>query len=177
MIDSAAMNANGTLRRLLWNQFGVAIDMLENAIRACPDDLWGDRSRRPEFWYVASHTLFWLDYYLADSPEGFTPPAPFDLCELDPAGVMPDRVYAKAELLGYLEHGREKCRTVLGSLTDDKLREVHRWWTREFSVLENLIYNMRHVQHHVAQLNLILRQQTDSAPRWIGRTTHTLAGE
>ena len=33
----------------LWQQFGAAIDMLENALRACPNDLWDDRSRRPEF--------------------------------------------------------------------------------------------------------------------------------
>ena len=26
--------------------------------------------------------------------------------------------------------------------------------------------NMRHVQHHAGQLNLILRQSIDSAPRW-----------
>ena len=29
--------------------------------------------------------------------------------------------------------------------------------------------NLRHVQHHTAQLNLLLRQRTDSAPRWVSR--------
>jgi hypothetical protein len=33
-----------------------------------------------------------------------------------------------------------------------------------------LLYNLRHVQHHAAQLNLILRQTVDAAPRWVGRT-------
>jgi len=28
---------------------------------------------------------------------------------------------------------------------------------------------MRHVQHHAAQLNLILRQQIDSAPGWVAK--------
>jgi uncharacterized damage-inducible protein DinB len=37
------------------------------------------------------------------------------------------------------------------------------------SRLELLLYNMRHVQHHAAQLNLILRQTIDSAPRWVGK--------
>jgi uncharacterized damage-inducible protein DinB len=167
--DGPGAIAADTWRVLLWHHFGGAIDMLENAITACPDALWDDRTRRPEFWYAAYHTLFFLDLYLSDSPEAFTPPAPFTMGELE--NTLPERPYRKDELLGWLEHGREKLRTVLGSLTDDKLREVHRWWTREFSVLENLIYNMRHVQHHAAQLNLILRQQTDSAPNWVGRTT------
>jgi hypothetical protein len=33
-----------------------------------------------------------------------------------------------------------------------------------------LLYNLRHVQHHAAQLNLILRQVTNSAaPAWVRR--------
>ena len=63
-------------RAVLWRQFGAAIDMLENAIVACPENVWGDRSRRPEFWYVAYHTIFFLDYYLSESEKDFAPPAP-----------------------------------------------------------------------------------------------------
>jgi hypothetical protein len=52
---------DATLRTIIWQQFGAGIDMLENAMAACPDALWHDRSRRPEFWYIAHHTLFFLD--------------------------------------------------------------------------------------------------------------------
>lgn len=55
---------------------------------------------------------------------------------LDPSGVMPERIYSKAEL----------------------------------TVWESLLYNMRHVQHHAAQLNLLLRQATNDAPRWVAST-------
>jgi len=48
-------------KNIIWRQFGASIDMLENALLACPDELWGDRSQRPEFWYVVYHTLFFLD--------------------------------------------------------------------------------------------------------------------
>ncbi|MDH3267800.1 MAG: hypothetical protein OEM46_02990 [Ignavibacteria bacterium] len=37
----------------------------------------------------------------------------------------------------------------------------------EMSLCELLLYNMRHVQHGAAQLNLILRQKTDSAPKGV----------
>ena len=47
-------------KKTVWGQFGAAIDMLENAIRACPGTVWEDRSQKPEFWYVAFHTLFFL---------------------------------------------------------------------------------------------------------------------
>ncbi len=120
----------------MWRQFGAAIDMLENALLACPDELWGDRSQRPEFWYLVYHTLFWLDLYLSGSVEGFAPPVPFTLDELDPAGLLPERVYRKDELLRYLEHGRRKCRAALEALTDERAREPRRLPWRELSVAD-----------------------------------------
>ena len=156
--------------KIISQQFGAAIDMLENAMNACPEQLWFDRSRQPEFWYLVFHTLFWLDFYLSDSAEGFTPPAPFTLVELDPAGLLPERPYTKEELQTYLAHGRHKCRKAIETLTEEKAGQ--RWVYRsiDFSVGELLLYNMRHVQHHAAQLNLILRQVTNSAPRWVRQT-------
>lgn len=35
--------------------------------------------------------------------------------------------------------------------------------------IPNPSHNPRHVQHHAAQLNLILRQETGSAPGWVGK--------
>lgn len=160
---------------VVWRQLGAAIDMLENAITACPDALWDDRRQPPEFWYVAYHTLFFLDFYLSEREEGFAPPEPFTLDELDPAGVMPPRTYSRDELLRYLRHGREKTRALVASLTDARAAEARRFLGREWTILEWLLSSMRHVQHHTAQLNLILRQRTDSAPGWVGRTAHPLA--
>lgn len=157
-------------KEILWFQFGAAIDMLENAIKLCPDKVWGDQSRKPEFWYVAFHTLFWLDLYLSNGVKGFTPPAPFTLDELDPAGLLPDRVYTKDEIQSYLEHGRNKCKEKIEALTDEKAIQRGGFQWIEGSVVELNLYNLRHVQHHTGQLNLILRQTIDSAPRWVKRT-------
>jgi len=168
------MNVDTELKTIIWQQFGAAIDMLENAISACPEDVWSDRSRQPEYWYLVYHTLFWLDLYLSESRDNFAPPDPFNLDELDPAGLFPERVYTKTEMQTYLEHGREKCRNRIATLTEEKARARFVIGKRDFSVLETLIYCMRHVQHHSAQLNLILRQRTDSAPRWVGRTKREL---
>jgi len=161
----------------IWQQFGAAIDMLENAMLACPDELWSDRSERPEYWYVVFHTLFFLDFFLSDSSEGFAPPAPFTLDELDPAGLLPDRPYTKDELQTYLEHGRRKCRGAIATLTDEKARQHCGFERPDVSVAELLLYSMRHVQHHAAQLNVILRQKIDSAPLWVGKTKSKVKDE
>jgi hypothetical protein len=72
-------------------QFHAAIDMLGNAIETCPDSVWSGMARR-EFWYVAIHTIFFLDLYLSAEDESrFRPPPPFGLTELEP-GVLPERV-------------------------------------------------------------------------------------
>lgn len=169
------MNTN--LKTIIWQQFGASIDMLENAITECRETVWGDRPGYHEFWYIAYHTLFFLDYYLSDSGEGFVPPAPFTLSELDPSGVLPDRVYTKDELLSFLVHDRNKCRETINALTDEKAHQRCGFKRPDITVAELLLYNMRHVQHHAAQLNLIIRQKGDSAPRWVAKTKSKLSCE
>jgi hypothetical protein len=161
---------DATSRDILASQFGAAIDMLENAIRACPDELWRDRTRQPEFWHLAYHTLFFLDLYMSDTTKGFAPPLPFSLSELDASGLLPDRVYDRDELLRYLAHGRHKARDRIAGLTGETVhaRCDYGWFAS--TRLESLLYNLRHVQHHAAQLNLLLRQQANSAPGWVARS-------
>lgn len=139
--------------------------MLANAMAACPDELWSDPSKRPEwsetgvvgFWYLAYHTLFFLDLDLSESKEGFAPPAPFNLDELDPAGLLPERPCTKDELETYLQHCRRKAREKIQGLSGDQ------------SFAEQWLHTMRHVQHHAAQLNLLLRLNGTEAPRWVRR--------
>src|SRR5262249_34378000 len=154
---------------IIWRQFGAAIDMLESAVNACPDRIWANRTLRPEYWYVAYHTIFFLDYYMSESEAGFAPPAPFTLTELDPAGVLPDRVYTRPELLDYLEHGRRKCRAAVEALTEERGLKPCGFGRRNLTVTELYLYSMRHVQHHAAQLYMLLRQTTDSAPEWVSQ--------
>jgi DinB superfamily len=157
-------------KSILRRQYEAAIKMLENAIADCPEQIWSDRSHKPEYWYLVYHTLFFLDLYLSGALEGYAPPSPFTLDKLDPAGVLPEWVYTKEELQNFLLHCREKCRAKIENLTDAKAQEICKFSRFEISFGELLLDNMQHVQHHAAQLNLILRQKTDSAPNWVTTT-------
>lgn len=162
---------------ILWRQIAAALEMLENSLNACPDEHWHGRlwnlpTERPDlsqFWYIAFHALFWLDLYLSGAVEGFTPPAPFGLEELDPAGLLPERPYTRGELLVYLEHDRAKCRDILQNLTGEGASRTCKLPWGEISYAELLLDNLRHVQEHTAQLNLYLGQQVGSAPGWVTR--------
>ena len=155
---------------IISGQFGAAIDMMERSIRACPDALWGDREQQPEFWYTAFHALFFLDYYLSGTMDGYLPPSPFTLDELNEEGLLPDRVYTKEELLSFLEHGRGTLRDVLARDVEAMLAERCAFEWLDLNVAELLLYNMRHVQHHAAQLNTLLRQHGVAAPRWVRKS-------
>lgn len=178
-------------RTILWKQFGAAIDMLDNALVACPDSLWRQlvwhdpsvQSQRAEFWYVAYHALFWLDLYLFGAEEGFVPPAPFTLVEQESAaGPLPDQPYSRDDIRAYLASLRQKCRTTIETMTDERARQpVEFSWMREgdvVSYVELQLYNMRHIQEHAAQLSLLLGQHGVPAEEidWVARAREDLGG-
>src|SRR6266699_373457 len=171
----------------LWQQFGASIDMFENALLACPSTLWNGRlwsdleePEHPAFWSITYHTLFWLVLYLTGSREGFAPLTPF-VNVLDPASVPPEQPYTRDELHAYLVHLRKKCQTTIAGLSDEKAHQPVAFpWLGEkpMSFLELLLYTMRHVQEHAAQLNLFLGQNAmDGASDWVSRAKADEGGE
>lgn len=158
------MNNSILINDSIWSQFGASLNMLENAINMCPDEHWDTPL---DFGYLSYHCTFWTDYYLTTEPSKFAPPKPFTFSEFDPAGKKPDRTYTKTEVLDYLEYCRQKAHKLLKELTVDRLND--RWIneSKNYSLLEILLYNMRHIQHHSAQLNLTLRQTINNAPNWV----------
>jgi hypothetical protein len=162
---------------MLWRQFGAAIDALGNALRDCPDELWEKRlwGDQPDqwvaagfsaFWYLGYHTLFWLDLYLTGAEEGFAPPAPFDLVEMESGEVLP-RTYTRPELLGYLEHCRRKCQETIGALSEEQAYRLCRFAWGELPFAELQLYNLRHVQEHAAQLLMFQGQQAGKSGKWV----------
>lgn len=152
--------------QMLWRQFAIAIDALGDALRNCPYDLWEKQLWKDEpdqwvapgfstFWYLGYHTLFWLDLYLTGAEEGFVPPAPFDLVEMNAGEVLP-RTYTREELLGYLELCRHRCEETIGAMTSEQANRLCQFAWGELSFAELQLYTMRHVQEHAAQLHLFL---------------------
>lgn len=164
---------------ILWRQFGAAIETLDNALNACPDQLWRERlwrdpTGRPEFaefWYVAFHAIFWLDCYCSETADGFAPPPPFTLSELDGEGLLPERVYTRQELVTCLAYARVKCRARIAGLTDEyEPQRVRDNWQVK-TIAELMIYTLRHVQEHAAHLSMLLGQNTDTSPGWVGQVS------
>ncbi len=161
-----------TCKEMVWQQLGAAIDTLESAVTDCPDERWADRTHKFEYWYWVSHTLFWLDYYMSEDFDNFHPPEPFGMEEMDPAGVIPPRPYTKDELLKYLRFGRDKAKKAVFDMTAEKAAQTYKFRAADVRFDELFLYIMRHIQHHAAQLNLILRQEFDQGSGWKFQSKH-----
>jgi hypothetical protein len=164
---------NNSLKEILWNQFGASIDMLINAVSSCPDDYFQTHKR---FYYIAFHSTIFLDYYLTIPPSDFSPSLSFTQTELNDRtleaidDLIPDKIYSKQEIVEYLKRSREKCKKIIYALTDEILNERFVEGNEpndmDYPILEILLYNLRHTQHHTAQLNMLLRQDIDKHMEW-----------
>ena len=148
---------NPIWRTALWQQYGAAIDMLETHI-ACPDDV--DRPPHNHV-LVRGVPYAFFDLYLRTWRKA-SRRLRLHLNEMDPAGRS-GAVHEPSS--GYLATA-EQCRAKIEQSPTSRRREVSFPWL-DISAADLLLYDMRHVQHHTGQLNLILRQRTDSAPLWV----------
>lgn len=160
----------------VWNQYGAAMDMFDDALRLCPDHLWtgvvwndNDDVRFGQFWFVAYHTVFWCDLFATGTSEGFAPPPPFV------RGELPSQPYAQEQIRAYLGACREKCRAILLALTGEQAQQkcVFPWMEPAF--LELQIYALRHVQEHAGQLSLFLGQHGVTGFDWVATARQHMA--
>ena len=80
----------------------------------------------------------------------------------------PPRAYAREQVLGYLELCRGKCLRVVSDLTEERSRSASPFPWVALPIGELLVYNLRHVQHHVGQLNLLLQWTAGISASWVG---------
>ncbi len=161
---------NTILKTSIWQQFGAAVDTLDDALRLCPEQLWTtvlwkdeEDARYGQFWFIAYHTLFWLDLFLTGSSEGFKPPAPFI------RGSLPEKPYTKADVTAYLKQCRQKAKATIDALTDETAYRVCKFEWMEPTFVELQLYSMRHIQEHAAQLHLTLGQNGIPGSDWIAK--------
>ena len=84
--------------------------------------------------------------------------------------LIPDKFYEKREIVAYLKQSREKGKQIVYALNNetlnDKFKEGDNPNDMNYPMLEILLYNMRHTQHHTAQLNMLLRQDFNKHIEW-----------
>ncbi len=166
-----------TFKTLIVDQYEAALSMLSACVTRCPDSVWNSRVASYTFCQVVFHALFFTDLYLGPDEESFRR-QPFHLhhapffadydADYEPFEDREPRLYGQSSLLTYLEFCRRKVAEVMARETEDTLTGPSGFSYRKFSRAELHVYNIRHIQHHSAQLSLRLRLDTSEGIDWVG---------
>lgn len=162
------------VKQLLTSQYEAALCTLAHCVARCPEPQWNAPVARYPFCQVAFHTLFFADVYLGRDADALRR-QPFHLANAELfAGYeqMEDRepvsLYTRAQIEMYLDFVHEKAVATIAAETAADLSAPAQFARRNFSRAELHIYNIRHIQHHSAQLIMRLRLNSTVDIPWIG---------
>ncbi len=154
-------------------QFEASLCTLSHCMRACPDSAWDGPVGNLKFCQVVFHTLFCTDTYLGASEHVLKDQdfhrghadyfRDYEEMEDRPQRLLYDRPTTEA----YLAHCRDKLHAAVAGETEETLAAAAAFSWLSISRLELYPYNLRHVQHHAAQLSLRLRLDAGADVRWV----------
>jgi hypothetical protein len=148
--------------------------MLDSCIDQCPDAAWDAPVADLKFCQVAFHVLFFTDFYL-EATEHTIRDQDFHRANLDvfrDYEELEDRqqqlLYERSFIKDYVQHCRAKSGRVVASETQQTLITRCGFSRRDCSRAELHVLNIRHIQHHAAQLSLKLKLDTGEGVDWVG---------
>ncbi len=161
------------VRKALKVQYHAALEMLRQTIERCPDKLWTAGGHPSQYWQIAYHALFFTHLYLQPDEKAFCPwehhHEEYQFLEQVPwPPHQPPQLgepYTKSEVMEYWHICDEMIDTTVDTL--DLNASTCGFWWYEMPKLDHQLMNIRHVQHHVGQLDERFRVAGDEIG-WIG---------
>ncbi|MGB2820123.1 MAG: DinB family protein [Phycisphaerae bacterium] len=162
------------IKTALKSQYHAALAMLRQAIERCPEALWTAGGHPSPYWQIAYHTLFFTHLYLQPNEEAFSPwehhREEYQFLEALPWPPH-DRPnirepYTASQVTAYWQVCDAMIDAGVDRLDLDAADCGFSWY--DISKLEHQIMNVRHIQHHAAQLADRLRSAADIDLDWIG---------
>jgi hypothetical protein len=179
------------LRTILKSQYHATLTMLRETIQRCPDDVWFSTEHVNAFWQIAYHALFFAHLYLQPNEAAFRSweHHQADVQNPDGIGGPPDpnstrplipEPYTKAEVLAYWSVCDQMVDSAVDALDLQSPDSGFHWY--KVPKLEHQIVNIRHIEHHMAQLADRLRSSSGIGIQWVGarrgtKATSTSEGE
>ena len=164
------------LRDSLKRQYHAGLAMLRETIENCPEEEWTGEHHRNAFWQVAYHVLYFTHLYLQTEEAAFRPwdghrPAQHEdgiAGPADPASDLPliPQPYSREQVLEYLRHCDSQVDEWVELLDLNSSSSGFHWY--RISKLEHQLVNLRHLQHHTAQLADRLRSSIGFGTKWVG---------
>jgi hypothetical protein len=160
------------MKKELTSQYIASFQMLKISIEKCPDALWVDNSYKNIFWQVIYHTLHYTNLYLPKTEESFkfwekhiNNWHRFEHLHGSLKQNEETFKYSKSELMEYANLIANK---VENRVMEEELNVQCGFDWLPMNKLELHLYNLRHLQHHIGQLNERLSQHGITGLTWIG---------
>jgi hypothetical protein len=162
-----------TITAILASQYKASLGMLRQALEKTPEEQWNTAEYTNPNWQISYHILWAAKFYLGADPESYLP---FEKAiegaeslggsqdwENPEEGLKPEGLHTKEELLAFMDDlGRTLEQHVEGLPLGDN--SGFEWYP--YSRLELHINNIRHIQHHTAQLIERLKAKGISGFPW-----------
>ena len=151
--------------------------MLREAIERCPEELWLSTEHRNAFWQIAYHALFYTHLYLSTEWSAFRPWQGHQSAVQHPDGdsrsgkpgstlpLIPEP-YTRAQTLACWDVYNASVDSAVDAMDLLSPQSGFPWY--KMSKLEHQLVNLRHLQHHAAQLADRIRAALDTGIRWVG---------
>jgi len=157
------------VKETIKSQYNAALEMLKQAVEACPEPLWSDPQYESPFWHVAYHALFFAHLYLQPHEEDFVPwekhQKRFASLASDVGEGERGEWYSKGDILAYLALCRQQVEEQVTALDLEAESGFH--WL-PFDKLELHFYNIRHIQQHTGELYERLGAAGEPELHWVG---------
>ncbi len=151
----------------LHSQLVPGMQMLLGCLEASRDELWDARRGGPPVWEQLYHTLFWLHAWLRDWSRPLEYP-PFHVEEALDLRSPPGRAITRLQMRGYQDRVVADCRAYLSALTPETMLAPSEAFGKQWTPLDRILGQIRHIQHHVGYLNAVLRASGCTPVRWVG---------
>jgi hypothetical protein len=170
-------NATNLIRSVLKSQYHSALAMLRETIEKCPEEIWASTEHLNSFWQNAYHALFFAHLYSQPNEAAFRPWVHHQANVQVPDGIPgpPDpnsslplipEPYTRAQLLEYCSFCDDMIDQAIDSMDILSSDSGFSWY--RVPKLEHQLVNIRHIQHHMAQLADRLRAGADIGIHWVG---------
>ncbi len=162
------MPGSAHIKSALKSQYQAALAMFRSAVEKCTKELWLDGGFPNPTWRVAYHTVYFYHLYLHQNLRDYSPlPGHREGAQNMPSdpdgGEM--KAYSKVEILSLIDHLISITGDAVDKLDIEAEGSGFPWY--QVNKCEHQLVNLRHLQHHIAQLQDRIRNRQNAGISWV----------
>ena len=162
------------VRKSYSRQLGAGLKMLEKTMIAANEGTWLAKIGNMPFCHLCYHVLWYTDFYFHGDESTFRSPSFHrnsykDLSpkEQDWLAEIAGFPMPRDEVLGYHKKVRQTASRFIGEIDGSFYATPSPFAWHGFPKIDIVDYNLRHIHHHLGQLNALLELEQKAGSDWL----------